>query len=121
MWSIAEHGPTDCLVERLRPMLHKYKVSAYLSGHDHILQLIVDNFNDHEVQYVVSGASNFIDVSTQHAGSIPAQSLKFHWADAGVLINGGFCLVKASKENMTITFVESNGKELYQTVIFPIV
>ena len=40
VYSIAEHGPTKCLVDRLQPLLHQYKATAYFCGHDHNLQVI---------------------------------------------------------------------------------
>ncbi len=40
VYSVAEHGPTQCLVDRLRPLLHQYHATAYICGHDHNLQVI---------------------------------------------------------------------------------
>ena len=39
VWSVAEHGPTTCLLKKLKPLLEKYSASAYLCGHDHNLQV----------------------------------------------------------------------------------
>ena len=38
IWSVGTMGPTYCLLEKLKPMLEKYGVNAYLCGHDHDLQ-----------------------------------------------------------------------------------
>ena len=32
VYSVAEHGPTKCLVDKLRPLLHQYKITAYFAG-----------------------------------------------------------------------------------------
>lgn len=119
VWSIAEHGPTKCLVDRLRPLLHKYRVSAYMCGHDHNLQHINTNYLNSTVDYLLIGASNFVDNSTDHMNSIPEGSLKFHWADSKQVVNGGFGLTKINRNNMTVTYFESNGNELHQAVILP--
>jgi tartrate-resistant acid phosphatase type 5 len=62
VWSVAEHGPTDTLVRKLKPLLEKYNVTAYMCGHDHNLQHITDS----GVQYYVTGAGHLIDPSTAH-------------------------------------------------------
>lgn len=39
VYTVGSHGPTKCLIEQLLPMLFKYEASAYISGHDHCLQV----------------------------------------------------------------------------------
>lgn len=43
VWSIGNHGPTKQLLEELKPMFEKYRVTSYLCGHDHNLQVIETN------------------------------------------------------------------------------
>jgi tartrate-resistant acid phosphatase type 5 len=59
---VGHHGPTDILVEKLNPMLLKYKVATYFSGHDHDMQ----HLNDSGVQYFLSGAGHLVESSQKH-------------------------------------------------------
>ena len=121
VWSVAEHGPTQCLVDKLRPLLHQYKVNAYLCGHDHNLQHIEDTYLGATVDYFVSGEANFNDNSTVHLPNIPKDSLKyFHGAPEANILNGGFTLIQADETSMVLTFFETKGsKEIYQKIIYP--
>ncbi|KAK7101235.1 hypothetical protein V1264_024050 [Littorina saxatilis] len=114
VYSIAEHGPTKCLVDRLLPMLYKYRASGHLSGHDHNLQSSQDGVT---LDYILSGSANFIDASVVHKDSVPQGSSRFHWADLTKL--GGFVYAEATATNMTFTYIEASGKILYQTTVFP--
>ena len=62
VWSVGEHGPTKELVEKLKPMLEKYGVTAYFCGHDHNMQ----HLSDSGVEYYVTGAGHLIDPSKSH-------------------------------------------------------
>ena len=64
VWSIGEHGPTSELVVRLRPLLHKYRVSAYLCGHDHSMQHLREV--NTTLDYFVVGAGHKTDPSQVH-------------------------------------------------------
>uniref|UniRef100_H2ZPY3 Xaa-Pro dipeptidase n=1 Tax=Ciona savignyi TaxID=51511 RepID=H2ZPY3_CIOSA len=33
VWSVAEHGPTECLLQKLKPLLEKYKATALFKHH----------------------------------------------------------------------------------------
>lgn len=110
VWSVSEHGPTDCLVRHLQPLLTQHRVSAYLCGHDHNLQLIQESVG--ATAYVVSGAGNFMDNSTRHRERVPEGWLRFFYAD--VVSLGGFVHVEITEEEMLLTYVASIGKSLFQ-------
>ncbi|XP_069783759.1 tartrate-resistant acid phosphatase type 5-like isoform X2 [Narcine bancroftii] len=112
VWSIAEHGPTKCLVQKLYPLLVQYRVSAYFCGHDHNLQFIRDSDG---IGYVLSGAGNFMENSTKHKHHVPEGWLKFFYADISSF--GGFVYVEIVPEQMIITYIEAHGKSLYRTTI----
>lgn len=83
IWSISEHGPTSCLVDRLRPLLLKYNVTAYFSGHDHNLQHIRESNTSLDV--FVIGSANVVDPSLAHMDRVPEDWVKFYYAQLGSL------------------------------------
>ncbi|KAL8570045.1 hypothetical protein ACOMHN_036322 [Nucella lapillus] len=117
VFSIAEHGPTQCLVDRLLPMLHQSRASGHFSGHDHNLQHLQTSAEGHTLDFILSGSANFIDASEAHRSSVPKGSSKFHWADVTKL--GGFVFAEATPANVTFTYIEASGKVLYRTTVFP--
>jgi len=68
VWSVAEHGPTDTLVQRLRPLLIQYNVTAYFCGHDHTMQHLREE--NSTVEYFVTGAGHETDPSEAHLVNI---------------------------------------------------
>jgi len=136
VWSISEHGPTNCLLKSLRPLLKKFKATAYLCGHDHNLQVGIqetfDQFSfsryltcastlpfqyikESGIGYVVSGAGNFMDPDVRHRNQVPRGYLKFFNGDAGTL--GGFAHMEVNKKQLTVTFIQARGTSLYRAVL----
>ncbi|XP_028678334.1 tartrate-resistant acid phosphatase type 5a [Erpetoichthys calabaricus] len=111
VWSVAEHGPTHCLLEKVRPLLQKYHATAYLCGHDHNLQYIEES----GIGYVLSGAGNFMEESMKHQDEVPPESLKFFYAEYTSL--GGFAHIEINEKEMTVTFIQARGKSLYRTTL----
>ncbi|XP_071953999.1 tartrate-resistant acid phosphatase type 5-like [Antedon mediterranea] len=114
VWSVAHHGPTECLVSRLQPLLNKYRVNAYFCGHDHNLQYLKED--NSTVKYFVIGSANFVDPSKSHMDSVPPNSLKFFYSQPV----GGFAYLTATSQNITLTFADGHeGKDIYQNIILP--
>jgi tartrate-resistant acid phosphatase type 5 len=52
------HGDTAELQQYIEPLLHKYNVQAYFSGHDHHLEHLRVPKQQHDVDYIISGAGS---------------------------------------------------------------
>jgi len=66
IYSVGRHGSTQCLIERLLPLLLIYKVQLYLSGHDHNLQhLDVSNLNSNVDLMIVGSSSLYFNKRSQ--------------------------------------------------------
>lgn len=137
VWSVSEHGPTACLLQKLHPLLIKHKATAYLCGHDHNLQVRsrpspepsvrpqvrfrpdpfcpLQYIEESGVGYVVSGAGNFLDPDVRHWDQVPKGAVKFFTGQASTL--GGFVHAEVAKNKMTLTFFQARGTSLYRTVL----
>jgi len=105
VWSICEHGPTSSLVEHVKPMLEKYRVTAYIAGHDHCMESFVDS----NVDYHGMGASHSNDPSTAHKSKVPDGSLKFHAQGK----SGGFGSFTVNATSFVARHHEGDGTLLY--------
>ncbi|XP_067846062.1 tartrate-resistant acid phosphatase type 5b [Heptranchias perlo] len=112
VWSIGQHGPTPCLVDQLRPLLKKYNVTAYISGHDHSLQFIREGEG---IAYIVSGSGSFVDRSTVHKKKVPREWLHFYNSEISAL--GGFILIQITAEQMFASYRQPHGMVVFQTVL----
>ncbi|XP_072032237.1 tartrate-resistant acid phosphatase type 5-like isoform X2 [Amphiura filiformis] len=116
VWSIAEHGPTKCLVDRLKPLLEKYNVNAYFCGHDHNLQHLREPGSS--VEYFVIGAAHIVENSTEHKKSVPKNSLQFYYAEESKL--GGFAYVQERESELHFVFANGlDSKDIYHAIIKP--
>ncbi|WKX91663.1 hypothetical protein Q1695_010023 [Nippostrongylus brasiliensis] len=122
--SISSHGPTQCLVDRLEPLLKAFDVSAYFSGHDHTLQHIkLPGRDNHTIHYIVSGAASRSDRSKKHINTVAKENLIFHyptsWNPFSQLgfSNGGFALLDINPYNAQITFFNGKGNEKHRAQI----
>lgn len=100
-YSEGDHGDTDELVTYLQPLLEKYRVNAYLSGHDHISEHL--QYND--IEYFVCGAGALTD-KLGRGGSVA--SLIWYGAQYSA-----FCTFEATRDSLTVQFIDSTGDIKY--------
>lgn len=113
VWSIAEHGPTAALVDKLMPLLQEYEATAYLCGHDHSAQHIRDPNDKANVDYHVIGAAHLVDGSTAHKDSIPKNSLLWHSGDPAT--GGMFGRISVNSTSFVVHHYANSGQLLYSS------
>eukprot|EP00054_Salpingoeca_dolichothecata_P003394 m.26786 g.26786 ORF g.26786 m.26786 type:complete len:331 (-) comp13821_c0_seq1:113-1105(-) len=113
VWSGCSHGPTQVLVDLLKPLLEQYKASGYLSGHDHCLEHMDEGKGP---VYVLSGAGKECCYSDSKVDKNPKDVIKFIIANTGkgpVPIESGFASITHTAAGATIVYYAQNGTALY--------
>jgi len=112
VWSVGSNGPTETLVSYLKPMLEQYKVSAYISGHDHSMQHLNDGSG---VEYFLNGMGAKCSHDRKNENAVPPNSLKFFYPDkCDDKTNGGFSVVHATATELSMHYMDASGNELYK-------
>ncbi|KAI6183122.1 Tartrate-resistant acid phosphatase type 5 [Aphelenchoides bicaudatus] len=137
--SVASHGPTHCLQNKLDPLLRKYNVSAYFAGHDHALEYfreekLDNNGRNTTMHYVVSGIGSRLDISDEHLNEETSRILLYryptssdiHWLKRTMRTHllgrghGGFVnLVVKANEAELIFHASKDAPETYRASIPP--
>jgi tartrate-resistant acid phosphatase type 5 len=99
----ATRGDNKVLIERLLPILKKRHVDVYLNGHDHNLQ---EEKPEEGVHFFVSGGGG-------------AGLYEFNPYDRTIFKQklNGFTVLEADPKHFKISFVGTDGKELYQRTL----
>lgn len=112
IWSTVNYEPNKCLIQKLRPLLHHYKVNAYISGHDHSIQHITDTYLESKVEYIVCGSGAYINNDNPSMDISNENFILRYKASVG-----GYAIVEANNFYMNVTFIDSNGAYIYNFTI----
>jgi acid phosphatase len=101
VYSGGEHGDTPFIVKNVLPLLEKYKVQAYINGHDHDLQ----HLQAGRVNLFCSGAGSAIrpTQTTPHT----------HFASA----TSGFMTMALQPDKMEVRMINDRGRQIYTTTV----
>lgn len=102
VFSNGHHGDTDELVEDLYPLLKKYNVDFYISGHDHDMEIIRKD----DINFIVSGTG----CSSNPVGS--SQS-SLYFSD---ITTWGLNILQFTKQYSKFGFVTNKGENLWYSL-----
>lgn len=111
VYSICLHGPTQTLIDILRPLLIKHS-AHYLSGHDHCMEHFADI--EGNVNYWLTGMGMECCYRAVRQNSAPDGFLKWHIAnDNAGAAKAGFTSFQIDKAGLVATFHDETGNVLY--------
>ena len=96
-------GDNQILIDSLLPILKKRKVDVYLNGHDHNLQ---EQRPEGGLHFFVSGGGGVGLAAFNPYDRTVYQQMVY-----------GFSVLEANNRNFTVTFVDTDGKELYRKAL----
>ena len=121
IFSPCSHGNTDELVKTLDPLLKKYGVTAYISGHEHCQF----HYNFENFDYLLTGNGNGCCYGSEEKKNLPeGGKLQYLLADdkdysGSSGVNGGFASFDIGEEDMIVRMHIESGETLYETKLLP--
>lgn len=121
IYSACSHGNTEFLAKHLDPMLRKYGVTAYLSGHEHCQF----HFQNEGMDYILTGTGHDCCYAADNKKYLPKHGeLKYILADSSDYsgdsgARGGFASFEVDDEQMIVKIHNEDGHALYETQLLP--
>lgn len=112
VFSGAKHGSDKNLDENVLPLLQKYNVTAYLSGHDHTAQYLKLG----DLAFIQQGAGHECCYTNNNEKNLPKDvDLQFHLWDSGSGSpeEGSFSSMTLKPTGGSVTYYSPSGKELF--------
>lgn len=100
VFSVGTNGDTDELQTYLQPLLERYKVDAYFSGHDHMSEHLQRN----GVDYFVAGAGAMTDTARRTSKG------QLVWAGENY---AAFGIVEVTSQSFRVSFIDAFTEKRY--------
>ena len=121
VFSACSNGNTQVLIEKLDPLMKRYGVTAYLSGHEHCQF----HYNFENFDYLLTGNGNGCCYGSEEKKNLPeGGKLQYLLADdkdysGSSGVNGGFASFDIGEEDMIVRMHIESGETLYETKLLP--
>ena len=121
VYSACSHGNTEYLIDHLEPLMTKYGVTAYLSGHEHCALHVERD----DLDYILTGTGDECCYEGSNVDGLPDD------ADLRYLLSqernpsgavGGFASFASANDGqarLDVVYHDQGGKELYSTSLYP--